>query len=255
MSYILDALKKSEKERQRGQVPDLLTGQDGVLHEAKGRAIWPYLLLAALLLNAVVLIVWKYPYQPKIIDKFEQSKTIEQPPMPVEPAQDVTVKKVPEGKSTKKNNAPDSKTVALKQPSKSEARAAFDLIGKTAARPLQVETSKTSAVPTPVIGEKKQAVRASTETRHTIDTPASTVASDNKIYNRNELPASVQKGLPDFNITVSIYSDSPSARMIKVNGQTLREGESLSAGLILEEILQNGAIMSYQNYRFRIGLR
>ena len=255
MSYILDALKKSEKERQRGQVPDLLTGQDGVLHEAKRRALWPYLLLAALLLNAVVFALWKYPYQQKKTDEIEQSKIIQRQPLPMGTAQAVIAKKVPEDAGTKKKDSPVSKTVTLKQPSKSEARAAFDLIGKAANKPLQSDTLKVPAVVTPVVLEKKQAVRVSTEPKHANDSPAATAASEKKIYNRNELPASVQQGLPDFNITVSIYSDNPAARLIKVNGEMLREGESLGAGLKLEEILQNGAIMSYQNYRFRIGLR
>jgi hypothetical protein len=42
--------------------------------------------------------------------------------------------------------------------------------------------------------------------------------------------------------------------MVKINGQAMREGQDLIAGLKLEEITQNGVIFSYQNYRFRIGL-
>jgi len=33
MSYILDALRKSEKERQQGTVPDFMTVQDAMVQE------------------------------------------------------------------------------------------------------------------------------------------------------------------------------------------------------------------------------
>ena len=47
MSYILDALKKSEKERQRGALPDMLTVQDIVAEKPAKRLSWVYLLAAA----------------------------------------------------------------------------------------------------------------------------------------------------------------------------------------------------------------
>ena len=49
MSYILDALKKSEKERRRGTLPDMLTVQDIVAEKPKKRFVWASLLVAALL--------------------------------------------------------------------------------------------------------------------------------------------------------------------------------------------------------------
>ena len=58
MSYILDALKKSEKERQRGVLPDMLTVQDIVAEKPAKHLHWVYLLAAALLLNAGALVWW-----------------------------------------------------------------------------------------------------------------------------------------------------------------------------------------------------
>src|SRR3989304_1233253 len=65
MSYILDALKKSEKERRHGTVPDLLTVQDILVQEPKKRLLWPYFLLIALLLNAGLFMWWLNPWQSK----------------------------------------------------------------------------------------------------------------------------------------------------------------------------------------------
>ena len=64
MSYILDALKKSEKERKRGSVPDIMTVQDIQMPGTKKRPLWILLILVFLLLNAVVLI-WVSPWKSK----------------------------------------------------------------------------------------------------------------------------------------------------------------------------------------------
>jgi general secretion pathway protein B len=77
----------------------------------------------------------------------------------------------------------------------------------------------------------------------------------NKIYSVRELPASLQQNLPDFSISTHLYSGDTTSRMIRVNGQMLREGQILSDGLKLEEIDQNSLILSYQNFRFRVGLK
>jgi len=57
MSFILDALKKAEKERNRGTVPDLLAIHEPIIHKSKKRSILFYLLIGVLLINAVVLVL------------------------------------------------------------------------------------------------------------------------------------------------------------------------------------------------------
>ena len=61
MSYILDALRKSETERRQGKVPDL--GQQlQLIHRPRKRRISPVVLVAlALLVNAGVLAVVFWP--------------------------------------------------------------------------------------------------------------------------------------------------------------------------------------------------
>ena len=63
MSYILDALKKSDQKRQRGQVPDLNTVQVELPPEDKKKVLWPYILIGILLLNAIILAVVMRPDQ------------------------------------------------------------------------------------------------------------------------------------------------------------------------------------------------
>ena len=54
MSYILDALKKSDQDRKKGQVPDLNTVQEEAPQEDRKKPLWPYFLGGILLVNAAV---------------------------------------------------------------------------------------------------------------------------------------------------------------------------------------------------------
>lgn len=63
MSYILDALKKSEAERQQGKAPGFTTVQPRQSRGAKRRRLWPILLAIALAINAGVILVALRPWE------------------------------------------------------------------------------------------------------------------------------------------------------------------------------------------------
>lgn len=67
MSYILDALKKSEAERQQGKAPGFNTVQPQLAHGVRRRRLWPMLLAAALLLNAAVLLLALRPWEERAV--------------------------------------------------------------------------------------------------------------------------------------------------------------------------------------------
>lgn len=58
MSYILDALKKAEQERDLGRVPRLETVHDNTPRPAR---VWPWLSAGILLINAAALLWWLRP--------------------------------------------------------------------------------------------------------------------------------------------------------------------------------------------------
>ena len=51
MSYILDALKKSEQERGHGGIPGVQTVHSSALSYSSKKTYWPYILIAAVTLN------------------------------------------------------------------------------------------------------------------------------------------------------------------------------------------------------------
>ena len=91
MSYILDALKKSEKERQKKNLPDLLTVQEPVLNEKRKRPLWPYILIAVLIINMGFIGYLLGTKKPK---KIQVSSAVVQKeePKPLEPQTSETAK-------------------------------------------------------------------------------------------------------------------------------------------------------------------
>jgi len=70
------------------------------------------------------------------------------------------------------------------------------------------------------------------------------------IPHQRQLPSSVQRELPELEITVHIYSETPSARLVRINRRNYREGELVDNQLTLEEITPDGLVMSFGDIRF-----
>ena len=89
MSFILDALKKSEQERQKNHVPDLKTSHDGVPRNGWTRHLRFWFLLLALFLNAGLILYWLWPshMQPQAEAQItEEISPASQSPAPLSPA-------------------------------------------------------------------------------------------------------------------------------------------------------------------------
>jgi succinoglycan biosynthesis transport protein ExoP len=102
----------------------------------------------------------------------------------------------------------------------------------------------------PTILHQNQIIDLGSSMSDSIETKGTTI--EDRIYNFDELPSSVKQDLPNLFISVFIYSDDASSRMARVNGQMMREGEYLTAGLKLEKITLDEIIFSYKSYRFHI---
>jgi hypothetical protein len=64
MSFILDALKKSDQERQRRAAPSIHTEHSTATEQPwERRRLWPYLVIPALLLNAGLFFWWQHPWE------------------------------------------------------------------------------------------------------------------------------------------------------------------------------------------------
>lgn len=217
MSYILDALRRADAERERGGVPGLHTqtmAEPGDEAEAapRARGLKPWHWLAIGLAGGLaVAIAWSWRG--------------EEPPPPVAVL------------------PPAPPPPALPAPA---APAAIAPIAVTEAPPASpVAIAPMRAAPPPPAAAARPAAPA----------PASAAASTiPRIASLAELPPELRSGLPALAFGGSIYSGTPANRLLIVNGQLMHEGESLAAGVTLEQIKPKAAVLVIRGQRFEIGL-
>ncbi len=65
-----------------------------------------------------------------------------------------------------------------------------------------------------------------------------------------ELPLTVRQNLPALNLLVHVYSNRPDDRFVLINGTRFREGDELAPGVRLAEIRPEGALIDFRDYRF-----
>jgi len=257
--YILDALKKSEKKRMQGTVPDVLTAQEVVYREPKTRRLWPYFIVAALIVNALAVVLF-VPHKSKKADTvLGPGAAVTKVASKERDAISVNGEKTLPDSAVNIQGVTDSAKPAERKPAhdldetpRHQLAAAKDEVREKTTIVRKSETgAKVIHETTPESPPETPAATAPPEPKPPVDiTPI-----PNKVYSVSELPLSIQQKLPSFGISVFLYSDDTSSRMVKINNKMLKEGDYLSEGLKLEEIDQNSLILNYQNFRFRIGLK
>lgn len=66
----------------------------------------------------------------------------------------------------------------------------------------------------------------------------------------DSLPPQATAGLPALNLDLHIYATQPSQRSVFINGRRYGEGDSLPEGVRVESITTDGAVLQYRGQRF-----
>ncbi len=240
MSYILEALRKAERERNLGQAPNLES-----IHTAPQtvRRRWMLWLLAlALLTNAVILA--------SIYHRSQDDSAIA---LPVA------------------TPAPKSGPVIAPRPQDPPLAA----IDPPQAPDLPREKSVTVAAPVPALqtappelgmvtqhGQAESIPQASWDINADVMPPepqASTVASQGMAElpppMLKALPADFRRSLPSLNVDVHVFSDDPEKCFVLINSRAYREGDQIQEGPLIEGITAAGTVLSHQGQRFMIPVR
>lgn len=229
MSYILDALRKSETERRQGKVPDL--GQQvQLIHRPKKRRKSPVVWVAlALLVNAGVLAVVFWPERPSDAVIASAAQTAE----PEATGEQSLKAETPDKPETKSVSAPAPAPITTPEP--------------PVAAP-ETETVVAREWPTIITPSVRQ------ERQGSAFRPDEAIArSGARVPHLVELPLSFQKSIPDLMFNSHIYSTDPYASRVMINGHYLSRGESFS-GITVEEVTENGVVLSKQGKSFRVGI-
>ena len=214
MSYILDALKRADSERERGDVPGLHS-QSVPLRKAvtDSRAVAKPLILvgAVLALSLLGVLGWR---------SLGSGPVATRAGMPA---------------------------VAASPPPTSQIAAAAPAM---ATAPVVMDTTS-SVVPVPVAVPAPSASTVTTRPAAPVTNPRPVPVS-RPVVNVNELAAEVRQTLPKVVISGSTYSDNRALRMLIINGEVFREGEIPAPDLQLEQIRAKAAVLNFKGLRYAV---
>jgi general secretion pathway protein B len=211
MSFILDALKKSESERQRADAPALYEMK--MAPPRRGVAVWLIVLAGLLVINVIVLSVVLL-------------------------------------RGTHGMAQTDAGTIAT-APATPPAPGAPAVAGPTNPTPL---------APPPAAAPDTASTGSAASGDAADDAPAIEPPGGHGTANPNassgEVPSYAQAAsvpganLPELKLDLHAYAANPADRFVFLNMTKLMEGQSTPAGVRVESITPDGAILSWQGSRF-----
>lgn len=255
MSYILEALKKSDQERQKKQIPDLQTNHAPFYPGAgrsrrKKRSPVTLPLISGLIL--VIAVATLFVFSDKSPLSFRLNVTINE--------------------DSKKQNIKHETQEVLKV---NEAQESFKVppVEETAhveAEPPQNTVEQTVQLPAPAVIEKPAPVviennQDQTPQEKVIYEPMPLIAENSQpeviieipatqpdVPFLSELPVELQDMLPKLSYAGHAYSVTPEERMIIINNSIRREGEKIAPDLRLTEITWEGVIFKFKGTKFQV---
>jgi general secretion pathway protein B len=231
MSYILDALKKSEEERRKDKEKTLFQNPARSRPQKRGALLLLLSVLCVILaVNAALMIIG-----PRWL-RFSPPRPLERDVMPGERP---SVAAVPD---TAHPTVFKDSAVVKTDLAAGAGRSASEVGAPSDSNKDSYEKGHEERVPLTAGKDETQNPVRTFEWR----------PEAGRIYALHELPPSVRETLPSFEVSVFFYSDDPEARVVRINGISVKEGDELSSGLKVEEIRENSIIFRADDYRLRI---
>ncbi|MEA3273869.1 MAG: general secretion pathway protein GspB [Pseudomonadota bacterium] len=263
MSYILEALKRSQQERELGQVPSLDTNLFPSAEEDRRSSPW-ILLAVGLAMLAVIIALYAALRDRQAAPETAQLVEELVPPPTAPPDQQ-------QGKT-------DTAAPPL-SPTQSETEPPLETSAEAQAREASAESSPAAAQSDPVSVGAKDAPESPSEPDVKLpDAPKSKLVPDDLRADieafKNEvraeesgdaakpeqqadvapedlrLPREVEQRLPAFLMKVHVYDKDSAKRFVLINGLRTKQGERTREDITVEEILPDGAVLSYEGHKF-----
>jgi len=247
MSYILNALRKSEQERQVQSVDTLENRiQDKPEHKAKAPSIWLIVLVVFNLLF-ILYFGWSYTKDQNIESKVE-AIVVEKP---------IIIKEEPELKIEKELVAKVSPVLEQKEDYQTlsiaeqieDKRTKVKLLVKQKKITEPIVEDKPLVVGTDIQPKKVAQVIVQTETI------ADELISDKGLNDfpfLSELDYEFRRKVPVIDINVYVYAEKESERFIMIAMKKYSSGQEIVSGLLLKQIRINSLVVEYKNKVFQI---
>jgi general secretion pathway protein B len=240
MSYILEALKKAQAERQLGSAPTLLAVPVGA-SPAKGAAARRLTASIALLAVALAALLGVLAWRFQLPDvKPPAPVAVVSPPVQMSTTPPVQVSTTPPVQ------------VSTTPPVPSAATSAATPAPPAAVPPLAV-VPPSVPVPTPAAQKPVVAKPVPAPEPAPASAPAQAAApEEERLPSLRELPEPIQRSVPPLVFGGYMYSKNPADRLLLIDKALRHEGEEVAPGLVLEKLLPKAAVMNYKGYRYRV---
>lgn len=224
MSFILDALRKADAERERDPARGI-HAQPAMQPTGRSTATawpgWAWALVGVLMAAVIGYVVW-----PRAMPAPAPGVPVAAPPVvavpPPPPVAAAPVTPVPAAPAA----------AVLPAPPPAAPVAAAPPTSPTAARTASPGPQAVASAPTPA--------------------PAVAAAGPERVVPQAELPPDVQRELPKVALSGGVYSDNAAQRFVLVNGQLAHEGTEVAPGVLLEQIRPRSAVLRYRQWRYSV---
>ncbi len=219
MSYILDALRKADRERNLGGVPDLEASHWGVRRQARSQR-WIWIVGALPVFNGLLVayVLFDRSARDATTDVAARTSTApaQRPLVPV-PRQRV------------------------EPPQPARARAPVPVRKPLPQPPARASAPAASVTPAP----KVQTAPAASQ-------PVVDATGEFKLQEWRDLPLELRSRFTLPRIDVHVYAEDPDRRFIMADLKKYREGETMDNGAVLERIHPGSIQLNYEGTRFRV---
>lgn len=244
MSYILEALKKSDRERRQGEIPGLQSDHGKRPDSGKkgqSRVVWKWVGAGILSLGILSALVFYQGMRKKDTALQEKINALEK-----------TVGQLQEQPVQPDTAPPPGMDTAAAQRAAAEETAKEDAewaAGGGQPQVMEEETTPDNRGEIPdILPPPESASSAKTVGQKT------TAEQDEDVPLMQDLPAGIRKRLPPLTLAGHVFSENAAKRMIIINNRICREGDMVEDQLYLDQIVWEGLILRYQEVRFRMNL-
>lgn len=294
MSFILDAIAKSERERQQQEIPDARILAMPVSNKQRSRRNIPYYVASALLLSLIVFLAWMQSGQ-SLVNQFSHSKNDSMKPAstqiatsdnmssPEKSADDeFTYSKTPSNQDVEPNAVkietsgienpvpnpvpPVTKSVELDK-SLAEGKDLTPALIEDAQAAVEADLKSTSVYKMdkkrdskvtgfdPVESNKQAVLIPPAQPAKQTVVENEGEPAPRKITRLSDLPADVRRDLPSVAFTGHLFSKNANLSYVMVDGgRSVIAGQQIADELYLHKVTPTGAIVDFRGFLIETGI-
>ena len=272
MSFILDAIARSERERQQQQTPDARSLAFPAAAPVRSRSKAPFVLGGLLLAIAILAAIWMQSPRPLVTPVGGSGGSV----MPAAPEAAGQPRQAP----AESGDAPPTAPAETPRPNAATPMLADATADETVARvqsstveaPVAEPTTDNATTSSPVERLPAAAANAPQDDTVAADSRLAGLASDppvaateaappaseaprRRVSRLSDLPADVRRVLPSVVFTGHLYSKNPRASYVFIDGgRQVVAGQQITDDLTLDEITPTGVVVEFQGYLIEVGV-